>query len=111
LKGKYVLLFSCHAVGDVDLNAQLIHHYGLTGIHFFSDQVNIYAVRDSLLFLGDALRSNANHDVNLPTLLRQAVERARKRKNPTGLDHELQKLLDGVTQISERELPKGGYDA
>ena len=107
LKGRYVLLFSCHDVGDIGFNARLIHQYGLTGIHFFGDEVNIHAVRDALFFLGDGLPRDSNQTVRVPALLRQATERALRLANQKTFNRELEKLLRGVTQISEADVPRG----
>jgi len=108
LKDKYVLLFSCHAASDVDLNAHLIRQYGLTGIHFFGDEVNINAVSDALFHLGDSLKEDRPGGRTLPMLLRQAIERAKGKADPARLKQELQKLLRGVTQVSELVQTTGG---
>jgi hypothetical protein len=100
LRGKYLALFSCYSAGDLAFNAQIIREFGAIGVHFFSEELNPYAVGDALVKFGHSLRDGVGVGASLDRLLghaaRQAIGSADTRKQRS----EIEKLTRGVTQIS-----------
>jgi YD repeat-containing protein len=100
-RDKFIVLLSCYAAGDVELNSSLIRRYGALGVHFFPEQIQVDAVAKVLSQSAQLLQAGGP-ERTVGRLLADAVAAVIRnmRHDIPRLRMEIEKLRRGVSQLS-----------
>jgi YD repeat-containing protein len=105
LRGKLVMLNTCHGALNAEWNARLIRESGAVGIRSFTQEISPLALKDVVIQYYRLLGDPELQGMPIEQVWRDAVARAIQDTEQQDLRREIEKLLDTVTQISEAMFP------
>ena len=101
LRGRLLMLNTCHGSLKPEWNAHIIRDFGAVGIRSFTVEISPTALKDVMFNYYELLQRPELQGMPMEQVWKQAVERAIRNTDQEGLRREIEKLLDTVTQISE----------
>ena len=100
LRGKLVVLNSCHGAMDTAWNSRLIREFGATGVRSYVEEITPQAVKDVMVHFNNLLKAPRSFGETLEQLWNKAVDRALGEAEFQNLKQQIEKLRLGVTQLS-----------
>jgi YD repeat-containing protein len=108
LRGKLVLLNSCHGALKADWNARIIREFGAVGIRSFTTEIDAEPLREVMFDFYQLLGVEELRGEPIERIWKLAVERAMQETDQEEFRREIRHLLEVVTQISTALHPHRG---
>jgi YD repeat-containing protein len=100
LRGKLLLLNTCHGALQPEWNARIIHEFGAVGIQSYTTEISAEALRDVMVRFYDLLGSRELRGEPIERIWKSAVALAAEEAEQEAFRREIQHLLEVVIQIS-----------